>query len=120
MHLNDRFADDTCYTCGAVIPVEHEMHNDWHHAQEMDRELLHNWVMREFFSKDCTVCGKKRGECIAEVYDAGNFQVPRFNTPYGPSHTVPNLMPIQLNWGVVLPPDTSQRLRYIDNAAPIA
>ena len=36
----------------------------------------------------CRTCGQKKGECI-EARDAGNFVIPVFNTPDGPSHWIP-------------------------------
>lgn len=71
-----------------------------------------------FFSQPCDVCGQKRGECT-DVLDAGNFRVPVFGTPYGPSHTVPLGMPLKTTFKAIVPENWTGRIRYIDNVEPI-
>lgn len=38
-------------------------------------------------SKICSVCGQEWGKCI-DARDAGNFLIPTFKTPEGPSHWI--------------------------------
>jgi len=39
--INDRFYDETCYTCGATINWDmKDRHNDWHNELEKLREIV--------------------------------------------------------------------------------